>query len=99
MTDVDEHVADGAAFFDLDNVAGHHSETQHVHVEIPGLVQIVGGEANVRETFIRHLRPPMAAYLRQILGTKNAQSINCIYQILLVVDYSGNQAAKPDEFP
>ena len=50
-----ECVADVASLSDFDGVAAHHLEAKDVLVEIHRCVEVVGGEADVRESLVGHL--------------------------------------------
>src|SRR5262245_25939823 len=52
---VEEDVADLPAFLDRDGVAAHRFEFQDALVEVASLVEIVSGQANVREPFVGHV--------------------------------------------
>src|SRR5262249_51047137 len=57
---MEEDVADPPALFYPDDVAAHRLESQHVLIEVAGLVEIQRRETDVGEASMRHGAPPCA---------------------------------------
>ena len=55
---IEEDVADAPALLDLDDVAAHGLEPQHVFVEVAGLVEVQRRQPDVREPFVAWHRVP-----------------------------------------